>query len=150
MKLVPIKEFEEDNKDLMAKPECRELIEMTIEFYERVGYVPPWICYFVEAEGNIIGSAGIKGKPINGMIEIAYGTMEPYQNRGIGASICKLLVELSLKTDPSVTITARTLPENKFSCRVLEKNNFTCVGVIDDPEDGEVLEWIYNYNGSAF
>lgn len=145
MNLIPIKEFIEENEELLNRPECRELIEMTVEFYEKVGYIPPWICYFVEEHGNIIGSAGIKGKPRNGAIEIAYGTMEQYQNRGIGTSICKLLVDLSLKTDSSVKVTARTLPENKFSCRVLEKNNFTCVGTIDDPEDGLVLEWVYNH-----
>ncbi len=145
MKLVPIKEFVEENEDLMNKEECLELIEMSLEFYERVGYVPPWICYFVEREGAIIGSGGIKGKPINGMIEIAYGTMEKYQHQGVGTGICKLLVDLSLKTDPSVKVMARTLPENRFSCRVLEKNDFTCVGTVDDPEDGLVLEWVYNY-----
>lgn len=147
MKLVPIKEYLHENEEFIKNPECRELVEMTVEFYERVGYLPPWICYFVEEDGVIIGSAGIKGKPINGAIEIAYGTMEKYQNKGIGTGICKLLVDLSLKTDSSVTVTARTLPENKFSCRVLERNNFTCVGIVDDPEDGDVLEWVYNYEG---
>ncbi|WP_229238979.1 GNAT family N-acetyltransferase [Emticicia sp. C21] len=145
MELVPIKEFLDENEELMRNPECQELVEMTVEFYEKVGFVPPWICYFVKENETIIGSAGIKGKPINETIEIAYGTMEKYQNRGVGTAICKLLVDLSLKTDPSVRVTARTLPENKFSCRVLEKNNFTCIGVVDDPDDGDVLEWVYNY-----
>lgn len=147
MKLIAIKEYIEENEELLKKPECRELVEMSVEFYEKVGYVPPWICYFVEENGNIIGSAGIKGKPINGTIEIAYGTIEEYQHQGVGTAICKLLVDLSLKTDPSVKITARTLPENKFSCRVLEKNSFTCTGIVDDPDDGDVLEWVYNYQG---
>ena len=145
MKLLPIKEYLNENEELMKHPQCQELVEMTVEFYERVGYSPPWICYFVEEHGNIIGSAGIKGKPINGAIEIAYGTMEKYQHQGVGTDICKLLVDLSLNTDPSVQVTARTLPENMFSCRILEKNNFTCVAIVDDPEDGDVLEWVYNY-----
>lgn len=147
MELVPIKEFLDENKELMSNPECQELVEMTVEFYEKVGFVPPWICYFVKENDTIIGSAGIKGRPINETIEIAYGTMEKYQNQGIGTAICKLLVDLSLKTDASVRVTARTLPENKFSCRVLEKNNFTCIGVVDDPDDGDVLEWVHNYQG---
>lgn len=145
MELVPIKEYLDENVDLMRNPECRELVEMSVEFYERVGFVPPWICYFVKQNNHIIGSAGIKGKPVDGKIEIAYGTMEKYQHRGVATNICKLLVELSLKTDVSVKITARTLPENKFSCRVLEKNNFVCIGIVNDPEDGDVLEWVYNY-----
>ena len=50
---------------------------------------------------------------------------------------------LALKTNPSVRITARTLPENNFSTRILEKNNFTFTGEVNDPDDGEVWEWAY-------
>jgi len=51
------------------------------------------------------------------------------------------LVELSLETDPSVKITARTLPENNFSTKILEKNSFSFIGTVDDPDDGPVWEW---------
>lgn len=143
MELVPIKEHLEENEEFNNDPECREFVEMAVEFYEKVGYNPPWICYFVKEDGNIVGSAGIKGKPINGIIEISYGTTEEFQNQGIGTSICQMLVDISYKTDASVKIAARTLPENKFSCRVLERNNFICVGVVNDPDDGDVLEWVH-------
>jgi len=69
--------------------------------------------------------------------------MEPFQNQGIGTQICKELVELSLKTNSSIKITARTLPENNFSTKILKKNNFVFVGMVNDPEDGEVWEWEY-------
>lgn len=114
---------------------------MTVEFYKRIGFVPPWIGYFVEQDGAIVGSAGIKGKPVNGKIEIAYGTMEEFRNQGIGGEICRALVELSLNADPSIKVTARTLPENNFSANVLKKNNFVCIGMVNDPEDGDVWEW---------
>ena len=145
MKLLPIRQYLNENKTLLAKPECQELVEMSVEFYEKVGYIPPWICYFVEENGIIIGSAAIKGPPIDNIVELAYGTIEDYRNQGVGTAICKLLVDLALKTDPSVKIMARTLPENKFSCRVLERNKFTCIGTVDDPDDGEVLEWVYDF-----
>jgi hypothetical protein len=56
------------------------------------------------------------------------------------------LVELSRETDPSIKITARTLPEKNFSARILEKNNFIFVGRVCDPDDGEVWEWVFNVN----
>ncbi|PLK45680.1 GNAT family N-acetyltransferase [Emticicia sp. TH156] len=143
MELVPIREYMHENEEFKIDDECTEIVEMSVEFYEKVGYHPPWICYFVMEEGKIIGSAAIKGKPINSTIEIAYGTMDGYRNRGVGTEICRLLVELSTRTDASVKITARTLPENKFSCRVLERNNFLCIDVANDPEDGDVLEWMH-------
>ena len=69
--------------------------------------------------------------------------MEKYRQQGVGTRICKQLVELSLATDASVRITARTLPEKNYSTRILEKNNFVLLGFVTDPEDGEVWEWEY-------
>ena len=148
MELLPIKENLSENEQFTSNPLCKETLNMTIDFYKKVGFAPPWICYYVAKDGNIVGSAGIKGKPVNGTIEIAYGTVEQYRRQGIGTQICRLLVGLSLKTDPDVRITARTLPQNNFSTRILEKNNFEFIGIVDDPEDGEVWEWLYKLNKS--
>jgi len=143
--LVPIKEKIEDNEEFINHPFCKDNIYMSIDFYQRVGYNPPWIGYYVKEDDEFIAAVGFKGPPVNGSIEIAYGVFEPYQHKGIGTEICKMLVELSLKTDQTIRITARTLPENNFSTRVLEKNNFIFAGEINDPEDGEVWEWVYNF-----
>ena len=141
--LLPVKETIEENSDFIANPLCQETIYMTVDFYKKVGYQPPWICYYVQKDDELVGSAGIKGKPVNGTIEIAYGTMEKYRNQGVGTAICKLLVDLSLNTDPAIRITARTLPEENFSTRILKKNNFVWLGTVNDPEDGNVWEWLF-------
>ena len=143
MKLLPIKEETEDNETFTSNPLCAEILLMTIDFYKKVGFVQPWIGYFAEENGQIVGCAGFKGKPINGTVEIAYGTFEQYQKQGIATDMCKQLVELSRSTDPSIRITARTLPEENFSTSVLRKNNFLLTGVVNDPEDGDVWEWLY-------
>jgi ribosomal-protein-alanine N-acetyltransferase len=141
MELIPIKKELEENGEFATEPLTLETIRMTIDFYKKVGFVPPWIGYFAKLEGELVGSAGFKGKPVNGTVEIAYGTFEKYRKKGIGSVICKQLVELSLKTNPLVRITARTLPEKSFSSRILDKNDFFCIGIVNDPEDGEVWEW---------
>ena len=61
----------------------------------------------------------------------------------MGTRICRKLVEIGLAADPSVKIIARTLPEANFSTRILEKNDFIFIGMVNDPEDGEVWEWEY-------
>lgn len=143
MELIPIKETLEENGEFINNPLCQETVQMCIDFYKRVGFTPPWICYYVKQDEEIVASAAFKGKPVNGTVEIAYGTFEKFQRQGIGAAVCNQLVELSLKTDPSVRITARTLPENNYSTRILEKNKFICLGIVQDQEDGEVWEWEY-------
>jgi len=146
VELIPINESLEDNQEFVNNPICQETIYMTIDFFKRVGYEPPWISYYVQQGDLLMGCAAFKGAPRNGSIEIAYGTFEPYRQKGVGTEICKLLVERALRTDPKVTITARTLSEKNFSTRILEKNGFVFSGVVNDPEDGEVWEWVYPKN----
>jgi len=143
MQLLPVKQTIEENEQFVSDPLCTATLNMCIEFYKKIGFNPPWICYYAEENGQLVGSAAFKGKPVNKTVEIAYGTMEDQRQKGIGTKICKHLVELSLATDPSVRITARTLPEHNFSTKILEKNNFILLGMIDDPEDGDVWEWEY-------
>jgi len=146
MELLPIKETPGENEEFINNPVCRETIYMTLDFYKKVGFAPPWIGYYAKQNGELVGAAAFKGQPINGMVEIAYGTFEKFQRQGVGTAICKQLVELSLKKDSSVKITARTLPEKNFSTRILEKNNFFFNGIINDTEDGEVWEWVFKGN----
>ena len=143
MKLLPVKRTLEENPDFANNPLCKETLTMCIEFYKKVGFNPPWICYYAEEDGELIGSAAFKGKPINNTVEIAYGTIEAYRQQGVGTRICRQLIDLSLATDPSVRITARTLPENNYSTKILRKNNFILLGTVNDPEDGDVWEWEY-------
>jgi|SRR5450432_2908600 len=143
VELVPVNEHLEENPEFAANPLCKESLQMTIDFYRKVGFNPPWICYYAKENENLIGCAGIKGKPVNGSIEIAYGTFEEFRKQGVGTRICKALVDLSLETDSSVRVTARTLPENNFSTKILRKNNFRFIGNVNDPEDGDVWEWEY-------
>jgi RimJ/RimL family protein N-acetyltransferase len=102
------------------------------------------VAYFIADEGGeLIGGGGFKGAPQNGKVEISYGTFEQQQGRGIATEICQELTKLALKTDPSITVTARALPDNLASIRVLEKNGFKNHGLIVDDDDGEVFEFIY-------
>ena len=143
IQLIPIKENIEDNKEFESDSLCNETLQMTIDFFNKIEYNIPWIGYYAKVNETFVGSCAFKGSPQNGIVEIAYGTFEPYRQKGIGTEICKLLVELALKTDPFVKVTARTLPEENFSTKILKKNGFKFSGVVNDAEDGDVWEWIY-------
>ena len=143
MELIAVQECLDDNLEFTGNPLCHESIYTSVDFYKKVGFSPPWICYYVKQNENLIGCAAFKGKPVNGAVEIAYGTFENFRNQGVGTYICKILVELSLRTDSTVRITARTLPEGNFSTKILKKNGFQFIGNVYDPEDGDVWEWEY-------
>ncbi|HEY5825205.1 MAG TPA: GNAT family N-acetyltransferase [Cyclobacteriaceae bacterium] len=143
MKLLPIQEKLEDNPEFISNPACVESLQQTITYFQSIGYSPPWIGYYASVNNKIMGGCAFKGRPVNGRVEIAYGTFPEFQHQGIGAEMCCQLVELALQTDPSVIITARTLMEENFSTKILKKNNFILNGIVIDTDDGEVWEWEY-------
>ncbi|WP_426671765.1 GNAT family N-acetyltransferase [Mucilaginibacter sp. McL0603] len=143
MDLLPIKEHLHENEEFAANPDCQDSLYVCIDFYKRVGFNPPWICYYVQIDNQLVAAGAFKGKPVNNKVEIAYGTFPQHQKKGIGTQIANKLVQLSLKTDPSVRITAQTLKEENYSVRILRKNNFELIGTAMDEDEGEVWEWEY-------
>lgn len=143
IKLLPILPTLEENLAIPLFKEEGEYLPMTIEFFQKIGYQPPWIGYYAEMDGHIVGNAAFKGISADKTVEIAYGVNEKHQRQGIGTEICRHLVQLAKQSDTSVRITARTLPEHNHSTRILQKNNFHLLGTVIDPEDGEVWEWEY-------
>lgn len=140
---VPILQTNEQNIKLAENANCRNVIDATTEYYKKIGFTLPWIGYLAKRNGQLVGSAGFKGRPVNNKIEIAYGTFPEFQNQGIGTQICRKLVEVALTTNPDLRITARTLQDNLASISILKKNNFELLGIVNDIDDGDVLEWLY-------
>ena len=101
MKLIPIEVDEALNSEYRSNPECIDILDVYPGFYERVGFIKPWIGYFATGDdGEIIGCGGFKGRPLNGKVEIAYGTFKNYEGRGVATEICKQLVSLSIGQIP--------------------------------------------------
>lgn len=143
MKLLPIHPTLAENAHFSTVADLEPGLQMTIDFFNRIGYHPPWIGYVVQFDNDLVGTAAFKGEPINGKVEIAYGVFPQYQQRGIGTGIAKQLTELALRTDPNLTVTAQTLPEENYSTRILQKNGFVRTGTAWDDDEGEVWEWTY-------
>lgn len=143
MKLLPINQYLHENQQFADHPDCSKSLEMCVDFYKRVGYNPPWICYYVQSGDLLVAAAAFKGQPVDNKVEIAYGTFDQFQNQGIGTKIADMLVKLALQTDPFVRVTAQTLKEENYSVKILRKNNFVLIGTAIDEDEGEVWEWEY-------
>ena len=144
MMLLPIDIEDSQNNRFRNNDECIALLDVYVGYYKKIGFNMPWVGYLATVNGQaLVGCGGYKGQPRAGRVEIAYGTFKGFEKKGIATAICRELVLLSLRTDPLVTITARTLVENYASRKVLQRNQFICQGIIWDEEDGDVLEWVY-------
>ena len=122
-------------------PMLQEVLGATAGMYEAAGFVPPWICYVVMRDGQIVGTCGYKGPPQEGRVEIAYFTFPPNEGAGLATAMAQALVGLAAETDPNIGVFAQTLPGRNASHRVLEKLGFERAGLIEHPEDGTVQEW---------
>lgn len=142
MQLLPIDPDNAKNGHFRDNPDCKEIVDTYLAYYPTIGYNPPWIGYVAATDaGEPVGFGGYKGGPKNNKVEIAYATINRYEGQGMGTAICRELVRLSLQTDQSIRVTARTLPDGEASKRILLRNGFSCNGTIHDDDDGEVLEW---------
>lgn len=143
MELLPIYQTEAENAHFAANPDCWETVMIFTDFYKRIGFVPPWICYIVRRDDKLVAGMGFKGQPVNNTVEIAYGTFAAYQQQGVAAEGCRMLVQLALQTDPTVRVIAHTLPEENYSTRILKRNSFQWIGMAHDDDEGPVWEWEY-------
>lgn len=146
MELLPIGATIHENKQFADHPDCRANLPSAIDYFNKIGYTPPWIGYFALIDDTRVGSAALKGKPKEGKVEIAYGTFPQYERQGVGSEMCRQLVLIALRADPAVKITARTIKQENQSTRILTKNGFDCVGTIWDDEDGMVWEWEFRHS----
>jgi len=48
MELIPVHEHIEENVEFTGNPLCQESIYMSVDFYKKVGFYPPWICYYAK------------------------------------------------------------------------------------------------------
>jgi len=118
-----------------------EVISATVKHYETIGFNEPWVCYFAIFESTLVGTCGFKSSPYNGRVEIAYFTFPKYESRGFATAMATQLVTIAKQQEPTILVTAQTLPEHNASHRILEKLRFDCIGKIEHVEEGTICEW---------
>ena len=118
-----------------------EIVDAMNSLYSTVGYKPPWVGYFAETDGKLVGTCAFKSPPENGRVEIAYATFPEFEGQGIAKKMAAHLIRVAKAHDPNTLVTAQTLPETNASTSILEKLNFSCIGTVLHPEDGPVWEW---------
>ena len=137
MKLIPITEHSKAPTEA-----CAEVHNQTLAYYKIIGYSEPWISYYLQDNGEFVGTCAFKGSPdAQGKVEIAYYTFEQFQSKGYGSAMCSLLIDIA-KTQGNILVSAQTLPAANASTAILTKNGFRHIGSAVDDEAGEVWEWV--------
>ena len=111
--------------------------------------VNPWTFGFavlVPESGEVIGNAGFKGSPVDGMAEVAYAIVPTQQGKGYATAALGKLIAFAVADGRVRQLRAHTLPESNASARVLTKHGFTKTSEVVDPDDGPVWRWERSLN----
>ncbi len=130
-----------------------EVARQTAPLFERLPPAWPWGSYLAAssvshdgpaslAQPQVVGVCAFKDHPnADGIVEIAYFTYPPYEERGIATAMARALIAIARSQPNAPQVIAHTLPERNASTRVLEKNGLRFAGEVMDPEDGRVWRW---------
>jgi RimJ/RimL family protein N-acetyltransferase len=97
-----------------------------------------WWLYFIvlpaaAGEPVLIGTAGYKGPPAEGTVEIGYGIVTDHQRRGYASEAVRGLVARAFRMPEVRRVIAETLPELTPSIAVLRKCGFELTGEGSEP-----------------
>jgi RimJ/RimL family protein N-acetyltransferase len=139
--LTPIHLGKTYSEEKYNNPNCKVLFESMKPFYEKFGYVLPWVVYMIKDETKVYGTTSFVGPPVEGKDELAHWTFSSFEGKGIALFGCASMVKLVKQTDPDIIVTAKTAPEHNPSTRILDKNGFQFMGVVQDHEIGDAWSW---------
>lgn len=135
--LEMMKAATKDNKELekvlnmevseqWPNPQYAKILPMKIEELTTQPSLTKWTRLVVLKEENkVIGEIGCKGGPNEfGIVEIGYGLVPDYRNRGYATEMVRGLVDWLFRQSEVNKVVAECLEENLPSSRVIEKAGF--------------------------
>lgn len=141
MKLIEIGQNGQLPESITLDDHLRMVVEMTVQHFEKVGFMPPWVGYIGVQNDVPVGTCAFKSPPIDGRVEIAYGTLPGCEGNGIATAMATELVRIAWQVEAGLTVFAQTLPEKNASTTILKKLGFQMMRTVNHPEDGPVWEW---------
>jgi len=116
----------------------RGALEWTLSWLRSAGNDLAWGMHFILLRDprTLLGVAGYKGMPKEGMVEVGYGIVAEYQRQGFATEAARALVDNAFCSAQVDRVIAETLPHLAPSIGVLEKCGFKYRGA--GSEDGVI------------
>ena len=112
--------------DIDLKKAYTEMLQGCLQYPDQWDWYAMWMIELLD--GTHIGDLCFKGLKADGIVEIDYGILETYQNRGYATEAVEAAVEWVLAQPSVCRMEAETDPDNLASQKVLEKCGFIPTG----------------------
>lgn len=107
----------------------------------RAGASDRWGLHLVFDDGALVGTAGWKGRPVDGVAELGYAIAPARRGRGLATAVVRKLLARA-RIAGVHTVVAHTLAEPSPSTSVLARCGFVEVGEpLVDADDGVIARW---------
>jgi [ribosomal protein S5]-alanine N-acetyltransferase len=93
-----------------------------------------WLAWYgIGESGVLVGGAGFKGPPVDGMVETGYSVLPAYQRQGYATEMVGALVEWAMAQPGVNRVIADTDENNVPSLRLLGNLGFNAIGAGAEP-----------------
>jgi RimJ/RimL family protein N-acetyltransferase len=92
---------------------------------------------------EVVGLCGFHRAPVDGVVELGYGTAPERQGLGHATRAVARILATAARLGTIRVVVAETAAGNVASERVLQKNGFVRSGERVDPDDGDLIVWRY-------
>jgi [ribosomal protein S5]-alanine N-acetyltransferase len=104
-----------------------------------------WGSFFTihKADRQLLGTCGYKGGPTEeATVEIGYEIEARYRQQGLASEAAKGLIDFALQHADIKKVMAHTLAHDNPSVSVLKKLGFQFAQELNDPDDGDIWQWV--------
>ncbi len=128
--------------DEWPNPDFAEALTFVQADLERDPSYALWTRVIVHvADRMVVGDAGFKSMPDrSGTVEIGYGVVPAYRNKGIAEEAARALMEWAFAQRSVRRVVAECYEDNTASARVLQKLKMTRTGT-EATESGTMIKW---------
>ncbi len=132
LELIPYKVSEQ-----WPNADYAEILPFILETYEEDPDLENWSWLIIHKEDQcLIGEMGCKGKPVDGSVEIGYGIVPEYREKGYATEMATVFSRWLLHEAGLSVVKADCLKTNIGSIKVLERSGFQKVS-----EDETLFYW---------
>ncbi len=100
-----------------------------------------WVMHAVAVDDVVVGNAGFKGAPVDGVVELGYRISPTHRRRGLASAAVAQLLDRAHREPLVDRVIARIDPANAASIAVVTAAGFLPDGEHESPRSGRQLQF---------